>query len=378
MEPMEFALIILSALLAIVLFLLFKRPTPQPPTDNSQMLLMQQQLDSLRGELSKSAHVMSESLSRNLKDTTDTLFQGLKNTTDIVNQQLTSVAQQMQSQTSNVGTRLDSAARVIGEVQKNLGELGKATQEIKELGQSVSKLEEMLRAPKLRGGLGELLLEDLLKQVIPSDHFETQYKFKNGQLVDAAIKTAGGIVPIDSKFPLENFRKFMEAQTDSEKKAYQKTFIGDVKKHIDSIASKYILPDEGTFDFALMYIPAENVYYETIIKDDTFDGISLQDYSMNKNVVPVSPNSFYAHLRVIVLGLKGLQIEKNAKEIINNLSRLQGEIGKVRDSFDILGSHLDNARKKYEEADKKLTHFEDRLENITNKSLTEGEQKLLN
>jgi DNA recombination protein RmuC len=378
MEPMEFALIILSALLAIVLFLLFKRPTPQPPTDNSQMLLMQQQLDSLRGELSKSAHVMSESLSRNLKDTTDTLFQGLKNTTDIVNQQLTSVAQQMQSQTSNVGTRLDSAARVIGEVQKNLGELGKATQEIKELGQSVSKLEEMLRAPKLRGGLGELLLEDLLKQVIPTDHFETQYKFKNGQLVDAAIKTAGGIVPIDSKFPLENFRKFMEAQTDSEKKAYQKTFIGDVKKHIDSIASKYILPDEGTFDFALMYIPAENVYYETIIKDDTFDGISLQDYSMNKNVVPVSPNSFYAHLRVIVLGLKGLQIEKNAKEIINNLSRLQGEIGKVRDSFDILGSHLDNARKKYEEADKKLTHFEDRLENITNKSLTEGEQKLLN
>ena len=375
---MEFALIILSALLAIVLFLLFKRPTPQPPADNSQMLLMQQQLDSLRGELSKSTQVMSESLSRNLKDTTDTLFQGLKNTTDIVNQQLTSVAQQMQSQTSNVGTRLDSAARVIGEVQKNLGELGKATQEIKELGQSVSKLEEMLRAPKLRGGLGELLLEDLLKQVIPSDHFETQYKFKNGQLVDAAIKTAGGIVPIDSKFPLENFRKFMEAQTDSEKKAYQKTFISDVKKHIDSIASKYILPDEGTFDFALMYIPAENVYYETIIKDDTFDGISLQDYAMNKNVVPVSPNSFYAHLRVIVLGLKGLQIEKNAKEIINNLSRLQGEIGKVRDSFDILGSHLDNARKKYEEADKKLTHFEDRLENITNKSLTEGEQKLLN
>ena len=375
---MEFALIILSALLAIVLFLLFKRPTPQPPADNSQMLLMQQQLDSLRGELSKSAQVMSESLSRNLKDSTDTLFQGLKNTTDIVNQQLTSVAQQMQSQTSNVGTRLDSAARVIGEVQKNLGELGKATQEIKELGQSVSKLEEMLRAPKLRGGLGELLLEDLLKQVIPSDHFETQYKFKNGQLVDAAIKTAGGIVPIDSKFPLENFRKFMEAQTDSEKKAYQKTFISDVKKHIDSIASKYILPDEGTFDFALMYIPAENVYYETIIKDDTFDGISLQDYAMNKNVVPVSPNSFYAHLRVIVLGLKGLQIEKNAKDIINNLSRLQGEIGKVRDSFDILGSHLDNARKKYEEADKKLTHFEDRLENITNKSLTEGEQKLLN
>jgi DNA recombination protein RmuC len=374
---MELAVIILSALLAIVLFLFFKRPAALPQADNSQLLLMQQQLDSLKGELSKSTQVMSDSLSRNLKDTTDTLFQSMKNTTDIVSQQLSSVSQQMQSQTSSVGNRLDSAARVIGEVQKNLGELGKATQEIKELGQSVSKLEEMLRAPKLRGGLGELLLEDLLKQVLPTEHFDTQYKFKNGQLVDAVIKTAGGIVPIDSKFPLENFRKFMEAQSDSEKKAHQKVFISDVKKHIDSISSKYILPDEGTFDFALMYIPAENIYYETIIKDETFDSISLQDYAMNKHVVPVSPNSFYAHLRVIVLGLRGLQIEKSAKEIINNLSRLQGEIGKVRDSFDILGSHLDNARKKYDEADKKLTHFEDRLENIAIKSLTEGEQKLL-
>jgi DNA recombination protein RmuC len=375
---MELAVVILSVLLVLVLFLLYKRSTTQPHTENNPLLLVQQQLDSLRAELSKSAQVMSDSLSRNLKDTTDTLFLSLKNTTEAVNQQLSSVAQQIQSQTGNVGTRLDSAARVIGEVQKNLGELGKATQEIKELGQSVSKLEEMLRAPKLRGGLGELLLEDLLKQVIPTDHFETQYKFKNGQLVDAAIKTAGGIVPIDSKFPLENFRKFVEAQSELEKKGYQKTFISDVKKHIDSIAAKYILPDEGTFDFALMYIPAENVYYETIIKDETFDGISLQEYAMNKHVVPVSPNSFYAHLRVIVLGLRGLQIEKSAKEINNNLSRLQAEIGKVRDSFDIAGSHIDNARKKFEEADKKLTHFEDRLENITQKSLTEGEQKLLN
>jgi DNA recombination protein RmuC len=375
---MEITVVILSALLVVVLFLLYKQQTKPPQTDNSQILLMQQQLDSLRSEMGKSNQLITDSLSRNLKDTTDTLFQGLKNTAEMVNQQLSSVVQQMQTQTGNVGNRLDSAARVIGEVQKNLGELGKATQEIKELGQSVSKLEEMLRAPKLRGGLGELLLEDLLKQVIPTDHYNTQFKFQNGQIVDAVIKTAGGSVPIDSKFPLENFRKFMEAKSETEKKAFQKTFVSDVKKHIDSIASKYILPDEGTFDFALMYIPAENVYYETIIKDEAFEGSSLQDYAMSKNIIPVSPNSFYAHLRVIVLGLRGLQIEKGAKEIINNLTRLQGEITKVRDSFDTLGSHIDNARKKYDEAEKKLTHFEDRLENITNKSLTEGEQNLLN
>ncbi|MDI6778666.1 MAG: DNA recombination protein RmuC [Bacteroidota bacterium] len=373
---MEVALIALVILTIILIALLLKKQTPQPAADNNQLLMMQQQLDALRSELNSSAQTTNEALARSLKDTTDTLFQSMKNTTDVMNQQLSRVEQQIQAQTSDVGTRLNNAATVIKDVQKNLGELGKATQEIKELGQSVSKLEEMLRAPKLRGGLGELLLEDLLKQVLPPDHFEVQYHFRAGQIVDAIIRTAGGMVPIDSKFPLENFRKFVETKTEAEKKSFQKAFVNDVKKHIDAV-SKYILPDEGTFDFALMYIPAENVYYETIIKDETFDGISLQDYAMNKHVVPVSPNSFYAHLRVIALGLRGLQIEKSAKEIINNLSRLQGEILKVREAFDTLGSHLDNAKKKYEETDKRLAHFEDKLENISEKSIKEGEQKLL-
>ncbi len=374
---MEVALIALVILIVILIALLLKKPYSQPLIDNNQLLLVQQQLDAMRSQLNSSAQTINEALARSLKDSTDTLFQSMKNTTDVVNQQLSRVEQQIQAQTSDVSIRLNNAATVIKDVQKNLGELGKATQEIKELGLSVSKLEEMLRAPKLRGGLGELLLEDLLKQVIPTEHFETQYKFKNGQIVDAILKTAGGIVPIDSKFPLENFKKIVETQNESEKKSYQKTFIADVKKHIDSISSKYILPDEGTFDFALMYIPAENIYYETIIKDETFDGVSLQEYAMNKNIIPVSPNSFYAHLRVIVLGLKGLQIEKSSKEIINNLARLQGEIGKVRDAFDILGGHLDNARKKFEDADKRLAHFEDKLENISEKSIKEGDQKLL-
>ncbi len=376
---MELFVVTLFAFLIIILFvIILKRQNKTQAPDNSQLLFFQQQVESIRSELTKVSLSLNESLGRNLKDTTDTLFQSLKNTTDSVNHQLSSMSQQIQSQTSTVGTRLDNAAKVINDVQKNLGELGKATEEIKELGQSVSKLEEILRSPKIRGGLGELLLEDLLKQVIPSEYFDIQYRFRNGQTVDAIIKTAGGIVPIDSKFPLENFRKIFETQVESEKKSYQKTFINDVKKHIDSISSKYILPDEGTFDFALMYIPAENVYYETVIKDDTFDGSSLQEYAMLKRVIPVSPNSFYAHLRVIALGLKGLQIEKSAKEIINHISRLQTEISKLRDSFDTLGSHIDNARKKYEETDKRLTHFEDRLVNISNKSITEGDQKLLN
>lgn len=349
--------LLLAVIITLLVFVLMKRQSPQASSEVAQpLLLVQQHVESLRNDLRES----------------------LNNITDNVNRQLATVTQQIQSQTSNVGSRLDNAANVIRDVQKNLGELGQATREIKELGQSVSKVEELLRAPKLRGGLGELLLEDLLKQVIPAEYVEMQYRFRNGQTVDAVVKTYDKkMVPIDSKFPLENFRKMIEAQSDQERKSFHRDFVNDVKKHIDSIAAKYILTDEGTFDFALMYIPAENVYYETIIKDESSDGGILHSYALEKHVVPVSPNSFYAYLRVIVLGLRGLQIEKSAKSIIDNLNRLQGEVGKVRDAFEVLGSHLDNARKKYEEADKRLTHFEDRLENIADRSVEPGEPREL-
>ena len=349
---MELVVIILILFVAVLIGLLFKRQARQNLPDQSQsILLMQQHVESLRTDLRAS----------------------LQSITDSVNQQLSSVTQQIQSQTNNVGSRLDNAARVIGDVQKNLGELGRATQEIKELGQSVSKLEELLSAPKLRGGLGEFLLEDLLKQVLPAEHFEMQHHFRNGQTVDAVIRTSDRLVPVDSKFPLENFRRMIEANGDAEKKSFQKAFMADVKKHVDAIATKYILPDEGTFPFALMYVPAENIYYEVIIKDDLSTGAGVYGYAIDRKVVPVSPNSLYAYLQVIALGLRGLRIEQSAREILNTLARLQGDISKVRDAFSTLGSHLENARKKYDEADKRLTNFEDRLESVAEKALPEGQ-----
>ncbi|MDI6766679.1 MAG: DNA recombination protein RmuC [Bacteroidota bacterium] len=354
---MEILLIILVLLIAVLFFLLFKRRSSEQSTQNDQpLLLMQQQVEALRTDVRSS----------------------LQNVTENINQQLSTVTSQIQSQTSAVGNRLDNAARVINDVQKNLGELGQATREIKELGQSVSKLEELLQSPKLRGGLGEFLLEDLLKQVLPPQHFKMQYHFRNGQTVDAVIMTSDHLVPIDSKFPLENFRRMITASNDIEKKPFQKAFINDVKKHIDAIASKYILPDEGTFPFALMYIPAENIYYEVIIKDESFaQETGLYNYSIDKKVIPVSPNSFYAYLQVIALGLRGMYIEQSAREILRSLQHLQGDINKVRELFDTLGTHLDNARKKYDETDKKLSNFEGRLENIAEHTLTDETSKQL-
>ena len=349
--PMEAVLIVLAVLIVVLLGLLLKRQTAAPLQDDAQsMVLVQQQVESLRNDLRSS----------------------LQHVTENVNQQLGMVMQQIQSQTTNVGVRLDRAANVISDVQKNLGELGKATEEIKELGQSVSKLGDLLGAPKLRGGLGEYMLEDLLKQVVPAGHFQMQHRFRNGHVVDAVVQTSDRLVPVDSKFPLENFRKMISTEIDAEKKLHQKAFLSDVKKHIDAIATKYILPDEGTFPFALMYIPAENIYYEVIIKDEVSTGTSIYSHAIERKVIPVSPNSFYAYLQVIALGLKGFYIEQSAKDILNALGRLQGDITRVREAFDVLGGHLENARKKYDEAEKRLTTFEGRLENVSPAQIPNG------
>jgi DNA recombination protein RmuC len=351
MEQIVALLIMVMCLL--LLLVLVKRFVFDVKKENSaagEALLVQQHVESLRTDLRDS----------------------LQHITETVNQQLATVNQQLQSQTTSVGSRLDNAARVIGDVQKNLGELGQATKEIKELGQGVNKLEELLRAPKLRGGLGEYLLEDLLKQVLPAGHFQMQYRFRSGNAVDAVIRTSDRMVCVDSKFPLENFRKMVECSDDAVRRTHQKAFINDVKKHVDAITEKYILPDEGTFPFALMYIPAENIYYEVIVKDELSNGIGLYSYAIDRKVIPVSPNSFYAYLQVIALGLRGLHIEQSAHEILNGLTRLQGDIAQVRECFDVLGSHIDNARKKYDETDKRLTGFEGRLENIADHSLTDG------
>jgi DNA recombination protein RmuC len=370
---MEVASLIISLSAVILIVILLLRQSSRKGENSSETtLLFQQQVDALRGEVNQNLKNTADTLVTSLKNTTDVVFKSLQATTETVNQQLisvtsqlSSVTSQLQNNTGQMGSRLDNAAKVIQDVQNKLGELGQATQEIKELGQSVSKLEEMLKAPKLRGGLGELLLEDLLKQVLPANAYDIQYTFRNGQTVDAIINTAGGKVPVDSKFPLENFRKMLDAKTEQEKKTAARLFKSDVKKHIDAISEKYILPDEGTFDFALMYIPAENIYYETIIKEESYaeeDG--LYAYATKRRVVPVSPNSFYAHLRVIALGLKGLQIERSAKEIFQNLELLGTELRKFNDVFETLGTQLNNAKNNYDKADKQLAGLTEKFKTV--------------
>jgi len=275
-----------------------------------------------------------------------------------VNERLNQMNQTLQEANKIIGQNLGNATSVFGNVKEQLGRLEETNKQIVDISRDISSLQELLRAPKFRGQMGETLLGNLLSQVLPQDHFALQHRFKSGEAVDAVIKLGERLVPIDAKFSLENFQKMLETQDEQEKNSFRKRFIQDVKNRVDEVAQKYILPSENTYDFSLMYIPAENVYYEVIIKEDLFT------YFMSKKVIPVSPNTFYAYLQVICLGLKGLKIEENATIILKGLSTLGIEINKFKDDFETLGGHLSNAKTKYDDSQKKLERFSDRLNNI--------------
>lgn len=296
-----------------------------------------------------------------------------------INQQLNSVTQQLndrlkeahqalQDGHKTVGERLDSATRVFGDVQKSLGRLEETHKQIYEISKDISSLQELLRAPKFRGEMGETLLGKLLEDILPKENIKLQYRFKSGDIVDAAIVVGANLISIDAKFPLENFKKAQEEGLEEDKKTNYRCFIRDVKGRIDEVASKYILPDESTFDFALMYIPAEAVYYH-ISKDE-----ELSVYAKSRKIIFVSPNTFYAYLQAILYGLRGVNIQRNIQKIFSELTRLQIDFKKFNDDFDLVGNHLSNASKKYNDARDKLGQFKDRLETTTQRDQLESKE----
>src|SRR5438093_1228649 len=274
------------------------RRTRAPRDDTGALLLLQQQLDALRAQVAEALAGQGELVGQQLARLTGQMNDRLRESLEVV-----------QCSQAAVGERLDNTSRVVGEVQKGLGELREAASKVYEVGRDVASLHDILRAPKLRGGLGEFLLGDLLAQVLPSAHFTLQHAFRSGERVDAVVRLGDGLVPVDAKFPLEDFRRMLEAADGDERARARKAFAARVRKHVDDIAAKYIRPDEGTFDFALMYIPAENVYYETIIRDEERGGErELTACALERKVIPVSPSSFYAYLPPIVLGLRGRRL----------------------------------------------------------------------
>lgn len=265
-------------------------------------------LKNMQGQLGEMQKTMGEGMERSQKNVTDTL---IKNTADL-------------------NARLDKAAEVIGDLKKEAGQFS-------EISKSMRDLQDFLRSPKLRGNLGERVLNDMLAQVFSKNQFFIQYQFRSGEKVDAALKTDAGILCIDSKFPMENFQKMLKGETEAERTTAGREFQHDVKRHIDAIAKKYILPEEGTMDFAMMYIPSEPVYYEII------NNLDLMEYARGKMIYPVSPTSLYAHLQIILRSMEGKEFEKKSREVLKQLRAIQQETGKFGEMLGVLSRHINNA-----------------------------------
>jgi DNA recombination protein RmuC len=250
-----------------------------------------------------------------------------------------------------------NAGQTATQIVEKLGKLDGTAAQMLARANDLARLEHALRPPKARGGFGELLLANLLRDALPADAYSLQYTFRSGERVDAVIKV-DRLVPVDAKFPLDNFERLVEATDDGERQLAEKAFARDVKIHVDAIASKYVRPAEGTYEFAFMYLPSESVYYEVVCGKTG----ALYQYALERRVFPVSPSTFHAYLSVIVLGLKGLQVEHHAQEVIAYCAQLGKDFERFRADFDVVGKHLGNAQSKYGDAERKLERVEAGLE----------------
>ncbi len=303
----------------------------------------------------------------------------INNLMQSVTQQLGQVRQEMQTGIAGSGKlaadaqrgvsqQLQSATEAVRQISQQLGAVQKAGDDLTKVSQD---MQQILGGVKSRGTLGEIGLERMLQDSLPQTSYETQYRFSTGDIVDAIVRSGGKILSIDSKFPLEAYRRLMETGEES-----RKEFAQAVRKHADAIASKYILQAEHTLDIALMFVPSETVYYELLMTEDAKNG-RLDAYCRNKGVYPVSPNTLFAYLTMVLMGLRGLQVEENARRLQGHLAGLKKQFDSFSDVFDKLGTHLRHAQQSYEDAESKLTRAQNSLEQMSQGVLPDAAQQAL-
>jgi DNA recombination protein RmuC len=283
------------------------------------------------------------------------------------------LAERVSDQTSQVAGRLEgidsrmtqtqsSGVDMAREIFDALGDVKRMTATVADQARDLASFQDLLKAPKPRGGVGEAMLEELLRQVLPPQAYSIQHRFRSGAVVDAAVRAGGKLVSIDSKFPLSNYRRICEAADDVQRTQAEHDFASDIDRHIRDIATRYIVPDEGTFDFAVMYVPAEGVYAEVLRLSHRRR--TLFEIAMEARVIPMSPLTLYGYLQTILFGLKCLRIEQSAQQILDFCGRLDADFDRFATEYETLGRHLGNARTKYEEGLRKLDRFRDHLERV--------------
>ena len=350
---------IVGALFGLILIGLVVWVLVQNTQDQKKNEALEAQMNELRRDLlglsnshTQSAATMqtiASNVAVRLEAVTAAIQQGAKDSAEITSQ-ITSQAQVAMS------TELKNTREQINQMQQQLGQVQEAGHLMHE---SASKLESILGGTKTRGNFGETTLERLLEDCLAPSQYATQHRFRSGEAVDAIVRLRDKkILAIDSKFPLDAFQR-LEAEGDPARRE----FVNAIKIHTDSIAKKYIVPDEDTLDLALMFVPSESVYYELLRSFDT-RGQAADAYCRSRKVIPVSPNTLYAHLSVIAIGLRGMQIEENASRLQANLAGLRKQVDQFSESFEKIGTHLKNAGLAYADADKRLDKASGSLDNL--------------
>lgn len=270
----------------------------------------------------------------------------------MLNQNMNGMQERLDSVSNKLNERLDKAAQVIGGVSKEIGQM-------QEIGRGMQNLQKLLQSPKLRGGIGEHILEQMLETNFPKSLYDIQYRFREGQIVDAIIRTEEGIIPVDSKFPMENYQRLASEENEEMRDRYTKEFLKDVKKHINDIAKKYILPDQGTVDFAVMYIPSEAVYYEVIRND-----AELHLAGVEKKVMFVSPNSLFYFLRVILMGMQGKNMSKIAKEMMGTIHGIKKDTERLGEVMNTLQNHVNHTKAAMDKVSVDYTKLSEKIERV--------------
>ncbi len=267
-----------------------------------------------------------------------------------------------------------STQRTLSDLSRQLGTLGEQSERIGDLAKDIGSLQDLLRAPKVRGGFGELLLERLLQESLPASAYEIQHTYRDGSRVDAVVRFAGRLVPIDAKFPNESYHALAGAADDADRRAKRRAFLQQVRRHVDAVA-RYVSPLDGTIDYALMYLPAESIFYDLIVSVDD-DETDLRAYCAERHVIPASPNTLLAYLQVVALGVRGLAMQERTRELQQGIAQVRREFERFVELHDQLGRHLDNATKKFDETERALARASGAIEGLAQAPIAAGGEQV--
>ena len=347
MELSVAILVLAVALTALAVVLLLRRPVPAPAAADPAPALemLQRSIEEMRAANAGAMGELRIEVQRTLGAT----------------------EQQLVTQTS-------ATQRSLTDLSRQLGALGEQSNRIGDLAKDIGSLQDLLRAPKARGGFGELMLERLLQDCLPATAYAIQHTYRDGSRVDAIVRYGSRIVPIDSKFPSESYTQIAGARDEADRRIRRRSFLQQVRRHVDSVG-RYVSPQDSTIDYAFMYLPSEAIYYELTVRDASPDEPDILAYCADHHVIPASPNTLLAYLQVVALGLRGLAMQDRTRDLQQGIAQVRREFERFVELHDQLGKHLDNATKQFDETERALARASGAIEGLAQVPIAAGSEQ---